>query len=92
MSGGRWDYCQKCGSVGYVDWGYQLHGELGSCPMGGSWRGVGEDVIDAAAEECDRLNELEAAASPTPIDMDDLATIPSDDDPYGAFAYRGGNP
>jgi DnaJ-class molecular chaperone len=27
-----------------------------------------------------------------PIDMEDLAQIHGDDDPYGAFAYRGGNP
>ncbi len=27
-----------------------------------------------------------------PIDFEDLAEIAGDDDPYSAFAYRGGNP
>lgn len=72
MSAGRWDFCTHCGSIGWVDWGYSLHMELGTCPAAASWRGMGEEVIDRARDECDRLNDLEAVADPEPVTAQDL--------------------
>lgn len=90
-SAGRWTYCPKCASTGWVSWGYELHMEIGICPFPS---GVGEEALERAEAECDRLNDLEAVAAPEPVSFDDLAAIPAEpsDDPYSAFAYRGGNP
>ncbi len=90
-SSGRWTYCPSCGSKGWVDWGYELHMERGTCPFP---TGVGEEALESAAEECDRLNDLEAVANPEPVEFDEIAEILAgpEDDPSSALAYREGNP
>ncbi len=75
MSAGRWTFCPTCGSKGWVDWGYEIHMDRGSCPCPS---GVGEEALDCAAEECDRLNDLEAVADPEPVTFADLAEIPAE--------------
>lgn len=76
MSAGRWDYCTKCGSKGWVEWGYSIHMDLGSCHFPA---GVGEEALERAAEECDRLNELEAVANPDSVTVADLDEIAVDE-------------
>lgn len=73
---GRWDYCQYCGSIGWVDWGYTIHSEAGSCPNNSwPWYGANDEIIAHAAEECARLNKENGQ----PVTMEDIADIPDED-------------
>lgn len=69
--------CEFCGGSGWVD----------GDPVQ-DWNGPYFPTLKCAA--CGGVGTV--TVHMRPIDFEDLAEIAGDDDPYSAFAYRGGNP